>query len=92
MKPDPTEIQLAVQELRELMEPGEIKRLAKKHGMDLKRAYRVLRGERKIIDADHNFIMACYEKALPRKVNRFDKLKNLSNNPGYSKVYISNGN
>lgn len=72
-----SELQMAVKELRLLMERGEIKHLAKKHGVTLLRAYRLLKGQRKIADADNDFIMACYEKAMARKTRRNDKLKQL---------------
>ncbi len=67
----------SVKALRGYMEHGEIKLLAKRHGVNLRRAYHLLQGKRKITDADEKFIMACYDKALPRKVKRFDKLKRL---------------
>lgn len=73
-----SDIELAINVLRSLMEHGEIKLLAKRHGVNLQRAYNLLRGKRKITDADEKFIMACYDKALPRKVKRFDKLKQLA--------------
>lgn len=72
------EIEIAIDVLRSLMEHGEIKHLAKKHSVKVRRAYNLLQGTRKITDADNEFIMACYDRVLPRKVKRYDKLKNLA--------------
>lgn len=71
-----SEMQMTVQEINALLEMGEIKRLAKKHGLKLARAYHILQGRRQLKDTDNQFINACFDLTLPRK-QRNDKLKQI---------------
>ncbi|HTH58268.1 MAG TPA: hypothetical protein VL728_19615 [Cyclobacteriaceae bacterium] len=63
--------------LKGFLEYGEIKSLAKKHGLVARRAYALLQGRLKIIDADEKFVMACFDRAIRRK-QRDEKLKQLA--------------
>lgn len=63
--------------IRKLLEYGEIKELAKKNGLTIDRASSILNGRTNPKDADEPFLMACFDRTLPRK-KRFDKLKQLA--------------
>lgn len=67
----------SVRALRQLVEYGEIKIRAREYRINLDRAYKLLQGKITIKDHDHDFIMALYDRALLRKVSRFDKLARL---------------
>ena len=69
------EEQIAIREMRKHLEHGEIKSIARKHRVPLWKAYELMEGKRKMTDSDEPFVMACYDKALPRKVRRSEKLK-----------------
>jgi hypothetical protein len=63
--------------LKSLLEYGEILSLANSNGINPRRAYALLQGRLKILDSDEGFVMACFDKALPRK-RRNEKLKQLA--------------
>lgn len=74
---DAHELKIAVRELRKYLHWGEAGRIALQFGITKSRSTDLLRGKIRATDADMPFIMALYDKALPRKAEH-DKLKQLS--------------
>lgn len=72
-----SELKIAVIELGKYLEYGERSLLASRYGLSKSRAYDLLRGKIAATDSDDPFIMACYDKALPRK-QRLDKLNQIA--------------